>query len=325
MNCPLINLPFSDDLSDIGKFSEIKLVNFSILSAEDIKKISVVKIVETKLEGYESVNDPKMGIIENHKKSYDKLGKLQIEEKKCETCNGSNIECPGHFGHIELFYPIAHPLFCPQILSYLRLFCEKEKCGALLITVDEMKLQGFFKLKGINRFNAILDYITKKVDRCRRSSCNEKQSKYNFNDGKFFKIFEQDDRKEMLEIKPYEILDIFSNISQNALKLLGFTNEYIHPQNLILTVLPVIPLTARPYVETNGRPCDDDLTTKYVEIIKVNNKLNPNPKSNKPPKEREKGELIEKLEFHIRTLMDNTKGNKARQINGWNRLLTGRC
>ena len=51
------------------------------------------------------------------------------------------------------------------------------------------------------------------------------------------------------------------------------------------------------------------MTSKYIDIIKCCNKLK------KIQKEKDKNELIENLEFHIRTLMFNYN-QKARQING---------
>jgi DNA-directed RNA polymerase beta' subunit len=106
----------------------------------------------------------------------------------------------------------------------------------------------------------------------------------------------------------------------------NITYNITHPSNLILTVLPVLPLCARPFVETPNGICDDDLTNKYVEIVKVNNKLklkqekitNDLKQKNKDTSfdtDKEFLDILKHLEFHIKTLMDNSKG-KARQING---------
>ena len=47
----------------------------------------------------------------------------------------------------------------------------------------------------------------------------------------------------------------------------------IKPENLILSVLPVLPIASRPYIITQNLTCDDDLTIQYLEIIKANNHL----------------------------------------------------
>jgi DNA-directed RNA polymerase beta' subunit len=74
------------------------------------------------------------------------------------------------------------------------------------------------------------------------------------------------------KITSKEIKMLFDEITLRDMKIIG-CNPKTHISNFILTVLPVLPLCARPFVETPNGICDDDLTNKYVEIIKVNNKL----------------------------------------------------
>ena len=94
---------------DTQQSDEIKNIQFSVFSSNEIIKHSVALINESKLSGEGSIYDSRMGVIQNY--------------NKCVTCKGTNKECPGHFGHIELIYPILHPLFMNQILLYLNLFC----------------------------------------------------------------------------------------------------------------------------------------------------------------------------------------------------------
>jgi DNA-directed RNA polymerase beta' subunit len=92
------------------------------------------------------------------------------------------------------------------------------------------------------------------------------------------------------------------------MKLMGFTKK-THPLNMILRALPVCPPVTRPYVIMDTGICDDDLTSKYVDIIKCNKNIE------KEKSESKRKMLIQTLEFHISTLFDNTKC-KSRQING---------
>lgn len=299
---------------DTKQTDEINNIHFSILSSDEILKYSVAHINESKLSGEGSIYDARMGVIQDY--------------NKCITCKGTNIECPGHFGHIELTYPVIHPLFMNQVLMYLNLFCSN--CKKLCITEEDYNKTLLNKYKNYTKTLKLREYIQSTLKRCLH--CNHKGYFYIHDDNN---IFDENDKK----ITTRQIKNIFENITSKEMKIIGCTNK-INPSNLILTVLPVLPLCARPYVETPNGLCDDDLTNKYVEIIKINNKLktklekiindNKNKESiinndelNKNTYDTGIGyssdkdflETLKHLEFHIKTLMDNSKG-KARHING---------
>ena len=48
----------------------------------------------------------------------------------CETCGNNKTTCPGHFGSIELKYPVKNPLYREFILKWLKIICFK--CGGLI-------------------------------------------------------------------------------------------------------------------------------------------------------------------------------------------------
>ena len=50
---------------------------------------------------------------------------------KCKTCACAVVDCPGHFGHIELAKPLFHPGFAGTILKILRCVCFN--CSKLLV------------------------------------------------------------------------------------------------------------------------------------------------------------------------------------------------
>ena len=116
------------------------------------------------------------------------------------------------------------------------------------------------------------------------------------------------DRKIVLTDK--EIKKYFDNIPDSDIKLLGFHPHYMHPKNLILSALPVIPPRARPYVIADNTTCDDDLTTQYAEIIKANNMLL-DPEISESKKEK----AIQTIKFRVKTMMNNSQG-RARHTNG---------
>jgi DNA-directed RNA polymerase beta' subunit len=84
----------------------------------------------------------------------------------------------------------------------------------------------------------------------------------------------------------------------------------MHPKNLIISVIPVIPPRARPYVMADNVTCDYDITTQYVEIVKANRNL-----VDENTNDSKRDKLIQTLNFRIKTLMNNSQG-KARHTNG---------
>lgn len=52
-------------------------------------------------------------------------------EWNCKTCKGTDKECPGHFGHLELAMRMFSPLYLKVIVKILRCVCCQ--CSKLLI------------------------------------------------------------------------------------------------------------------------------------------------------------------------------------------------
>ena len=94
----------------MNDIKEIESIRFGILSPKEICDISVCKIDNTKLSGYGSVYDERMG------------GNTDTNIP-CVTCAMTPKECPGHFGYIELNEYIIHPLFYKAVVCFLRCFC----------------------------------------------------------------------------------------------------------------------------------------------------------------------------------------------------------
>lgn len=292
------------NLSSLLEEDEIELYGlvFSFLSSDEILKLSVAEVTESKLQGEGTVYDERSGVIENH--------------RECVTCGQTNKGCPGHFMHINLPVPIVHPLpECKkEVLNYLNAFCSE--CSSLLMSIKEMQLFNLFAYKRENRFNAILDYVSK-VKCC--PACDNQKYTFLLSEGKFYKY--TDDKSEKVHVTPESIENILGNIKEKDISRIGGNVRDNHPVNFILNRLLVLPICARPFVLSGSSPCDDDLTSKYIEIVKQANKLKQDKLKKKTSTdkkaltEKDRKETIEKMEFHIETLMDNTKG-RSKQING---------
>ena len=268
---------------------------FNFMSQEEIKLNSVCEITESKLEGPGSLYDPLMGLYK--------------QGDKCVTCGYTYKECEGHFGRITLSYPVLHPASHKIVICFLTVQCRK--CFKCIIKKGQLKLDEskIFKKKRMNRLLAIYA-LALNVDICQQDGCGEQQPKYikglnNDNNNIYYYYGKKTTTK--MKMTPEEIYNQFKRFEPDTLELLGLDMKRDnHPCNYIITVLPVSPPVVRPPVDM-GEICHDDLTFKLVEIIKINNKL-----KNDPDK---KQELIDKLEFHIYTMFDNS-AKKAKQHNG---------
>ena len=127
---------------------EIEQITFGILSAEEIINMAVCEINSPKLcntdkAAYNTVYDPRLGTIDN--------------SVTCQTCNEGLWKCPGHFGYIKLNEPVLHPLYYKQVVQFIKCFCVK--CNKLLISEEQLLLNNLTRLRGIKRFEKIIEKI----------------------------------------------------------------------------------------------------------------------------------------------------------------------
>ncbi|KAH1018463.1 hypothetical protein HUJ05_006231 [Dendroctonus ponderosae] len=95
---------------------EAASVKFSVLTEEDVKKISVFQIV-TPLT-LDSLGHPVVGGL------YDnRLGPSTDRNQPCGTCSKNSTLCPGHFAYIDLPVPCVNPLFHKVVGTILKLSC----------------------------------------------------------------------------------------------------------------------------------------------------------------------------------------------------------
>ena len=110
--------------------------------------------------------------------------------------------------------------------------------------------------------------------------------------------------EEMNKLMPSDIRDWFESIPGEDLEVLGIHPEKSRPEWMILTVLPVPPVTARPSITLdNGQRSEDDLTHKLVDIIRINQRFMENREAGAPQLIIE--DLWELLQYHVTTFMDN--------------------
>ncbi|MFC7200587.1 DNA-directed RNA polymerase subunit A' [Halospeciosus flavus] len=110
--------------------------------------------------------------------------------------------------------------------------------------------------------------------------------------------------EDMNKLMPSDIRDWFEDIPDEDIEVLGVDSERSRPEWMILTVLPVPPVTARPSITLdNGQRSEDDLTHKLVDIIRINQRFMENREAGAPQLIIE--DLWELLQYHVTTFMDN--------------------
>lgn len=255
---------------------QINSLSFHLLSPEQIKKLSVAKIVTPELydvDGYPvdgGLMDLRLGAID--------------PGVRCRTCGGRLKECLGHPGVIELARPVIHIKYLPIIDLVLRSTCEA--CGKVLIK-DQKDLE-----KGVT------DRIKKAKDGKKCPHCSIVQEKVKLEKPSTF-------RSGRRRLFPSEIRERLVKVPDQDLKVLGINANTLRPEWAVLTILMVPPVTVRPSITLeSGERSEDDLTHKLSDIIRSNQRLWENLNAGAPEVIIE--DLWDLLQYHITTFFDNS-------------------
>ncbi len=258
---------------EVGKVDSIK---FEIMSPYMIKKMAAVKIEKPELydpDGYPidgGLMDLRLGVID--------------PGLRCKTCGGKMGTCPGHFGYLELTKPVIHPLFAKKIYQILKVTCPV--CGRVM-TSDE----------NIAKKKPMLNKLYKSAPKvC--PHCGAKVP-----DIKFQKptIFYEDGK----ELNPEQIRERLEKIPDSDLPVLGISTR---PEYMVLTVLPIPPVTVRPsIVLETGERSEDDLTHKLIDIVRINDRLKKNIELGAPDFIID--DIWQLLQYHVSTYFDNEISN----------------
>lgn len=255
---------------------QVESLQFTLLSPDQIKKISRAKIITPELydvDGYPvdgGLMDLRLGAID--------------PGVRCRTCGGRLKECLGHPGSIELARPVMHIKYIPIVELFLRCFCSY--CGKLMVKEDDLKKYG------------IKERMKKAKDAKKCPHCSMEQERVKLEKPSMFKIGKK-------RIFPGEIRDRLVRIPDDQIKLAGIDPSIFRPEWAILTLLLVPPVTVRPSITLeSGERSEDDLTHKLSDIIRANQRLWENLNAGAPEVIIE--DLWDLLQYHITTFFDNT-------------------
>ena len=290
--------------------SNIVGVQFSVMSPDEIRNRSVVEV--TRHDTYDKDTPVIKGLFDI------RMGSTEMN-KVCGTCHQNNINCPGHFGHIELASPVYHYHFASTVHKILKCVCLQ--CSKLLVDKESPVVKNLMKKPGKARWNEIYN-LSQKVSRCGQETedgCGAKQPdklKLNGVDGiqAVWTSLETDDpeaKNQMLKVD--QVKKIFEKITDEDVNILGFSDTWCRPEWLICSVLPVPPPAVRPSVKQgDSQRMDDDITHKLCDIIRCNNTLRQKIESNNRPEVI--NDWIKVLQYHVATLVDNELPGVAQSV-----------
>lgn len=226
---------------------EVGRIKFEILDRKEVLSISRVKVTNqmnnVEFKKNNSMHDTRMGAFKN---------------VKCDSCSSNQMECPGHFGHIELLYPVINPSFVSTNLKWvIDNFCmECHEHNSRCNCIDSSAEKNTRKRKIGSKPTNI------------KMNMHEPYSSRNSGVKLSFSIND----------KPLTRLDVYGHIKQiQRESYLPFKPSFAKFTDLTDTCfihnLPVIPTSSRPPNFSNGEWRSEHLSRLYIEIIKANNQL----------------------------------------------------
>ncbi|MEW6592739.1 MAG: DNA-directed RNA polymerase subunit A', partial [Candidatus Hadarchaeota archaeon] len=271
----------------------IDSIDFGLMSPEDIRKISVTKIVTADTyddEGYpieRGLMDLRLGVAD--------------PGLRCKTCGSKAGDCPGHFGQIELARPVIHIGYVETVYDILRATCKFKDCGRILLSPSKMENYKQ-RIEAERRAGGKWWKVAAEATRHAMAAevcphCKQKQPAIKFEKPTSF-------IEEKNWLSPSDVRERLERVKDEDLPLLGIDPKVAKPEWMVMKVVPVPPVTVRPSITLeSGVRSEDDLTHKLVDIIRINQRLAENIDAGAPHLIIE--DLWELLQYHVTTYFDN--------------------
>ncbi len=241
---------------NITYYSKICDLAFYVKSSDEVRidsnvNITNKEIMKSDIPAQDGLYDPRMGTTDF--------------AWECHTCGNRKTICPGHFGSIDLKYPVKSPMFREELLKWLKIICHT--CGEPVVTLKKNVAPG----KRISE----LSKGSKAVTKC--PHCNaphyhvvkDKKRPFIFN-----KEFSDADTSRVEELYNHNIRKILERIRPETVIKLGKPLRS-HPRNFIVTTIPAPPNTIRPDIKRIGgtRSSNSDTTSLMKTIEEINENL----------------------------------------------------
>ncbi|MCX8195761.1 MAG: DNA-directed RNA polymerase subunit A' [Acidilobaceae archaeon] len=244
----------------------IERIKFGLLSPQEIRKMAKVNVIRSEI--YEADGSPVMGGLRD-----PHFGAIEPGER-CPVCGNTREECPGHFGRIELARPVILPHLGGVIHSVLQATCRR--CGKLRLPNDRIAYLQRIYVRLKDKWPTLAEIMVKTVVKEASAvkecpHCGELQFEVKYTRPIFFNEVRPEGE---VRLSPAEIRDRLERVPNEHALLLGIDPEKARPEWMVLTVLPVPPLSVRPSITLEtGLRAEDDLTHALAEIVRQNDKL----------------------------------------------------
>lgn len=184
----------------------------------------------------------------------------------CLTCGNRKTICPGHFGSIDLKYPVKSPLYRGELLKWLKIICYH--CGSLVLHLK--------KKVAIDKRLSELVKNSRNVKEC--PTCHKPHLQVVKDDKRpavFNRIVEEGkiiSRK--IPFRNHEIERVLQRISDETVIYMG-KPLYSHPKKLMLRTIRAPPNPIRPDIRRIGgaRSSNSDTTSLLKTIVEINDPL----------------------------------------------------
>ena len=300
------------ELRNTEDLEDVKQIQFSLFSHQDIKRGSVADILTP--DTYDGNIPKNNGLFDHNMGSIDAAIICPIDEKKEELC-------PGYFGKVDLALPVFNNHFIPYIEKVCKCVCFR--CSNLLLDKTDPKvLRELEGKKGYSRFTAVLAIANKnkkctfnngcfvlqptKYTRLNATNIKEKNNIVNIIAEFSQNAFKDKDNKALNQqtFTPLICYQIFKKIKDEDVDFMGFSSKYSRPEWMIITSLAVPPPSMRPSIrQPDNQRCEDDLTYALSSIVKTNKGLKQVLENNSTKKKID--EYQGWLQYLVSTYMDN--------------------
>jgi DNA-directed RNA polymerase III subunit RPC1 len=262
---------------------KIQEIKFGIMTPQDVLRCGVLHVHERSLYLMPERTPHPDGVLDR------RLG-ISSKVAACETCGLKLADCAGHFGYVALELPVFHIGYFKATLQVLQCICKT--CSHLLLP-DSEKRRWARRFRSPRAERVPREAMLRRVaEACKRARVCPHCGAHNGvvkKAGGALKIVHEayakaSDGPRQLEamtasavayndaIAPHvaRIADDLHPLRARALleavpdDVLDVLDIGCRPEDLILTVLPVPPVTIRPSVDMDGASNEDDITMKLM-------------------------------------------------------------
>ena len=246
-----------NSISNLVYYSKVYDLAFYVLSHEEIlidSNVNIInkEIMKADMPASEGLYDPRMGTTDF--------------AWPCHTCGNRKSVCPGHFGSIDLKYPVKSPMFRDELLKWLKITCYN--CGEPVV---DLKMN-----VAPNKRLGELSKSVKSVTKC--PYCEHPYLQVVKDKRRPFIFYRQSEEKKQIVIREeyynHHIKRVLEMIRPDTVIRMGKPLRS-HPRNFILNTIIAPPNTIRPDIKRIGgtHSSNSDTTSLMKTIVEINENL----------------------------------------------------